>query len=683
MVTQYIEDKAIEQTAETEDPAIVIAHSISSTVELDYRAGTAHKTYEPPTWVRVLYGAAFQSKFPYSTNEDALEAGRLRRHIAGILTTYWFGVNLISPVLDVRREADGKMAFVTQLVEGDAPKDRRHARRFLRQLTTHFLQAGLPTWQVTPHNPRAIGNLIAAQDGVYRVIDLESNLVAPLMPVSGVIGAIRQGNFPAFDDIDVDRLNGYLAKHEHAITEALGRDRYDDLVASAAAYAAAAGRWHGSERRIISRSLRFALKLVDVPSWVRALKRTTNDSQKMADRLVSQGIEDWSAEGHLTPEQATNLRKASETPAVASALTHLGAHIAMTVPLRFPLGSIARFGWTIAMRASAEAKALLRKGSAKSARQEHTLLVATASLVPTFGAAAYMLAKPLRSNRALAMIAFDRMFRKMPAKLYGRLHMAPFMVYHAKLDAPERTRPSLKSLVAAVRARIAGLHSQRTPIAMVVVPNAAIVIAGGIMYFGYGSRSIFNERGLMNTADALQLLVAGTAGIAAYVMFWKRGATASIAEQAGSMFWAISGAGLLFFAADDYFGLHERMGDWLAAHGHLVPLYTNSVDDVITMSFGATALMVLYVFRNELVADRQSSTLLCLGAASSAMMVAVDVYGFGPIRPLEFPAQVLGVGFFMLAYVTRLREVAGPAREREYVVAGAGTQEASPVTVTA
>ena len=39
--------------------SIVTAHSISSRVELDYKRGTASKTYTPPTWVKVLYASAF------------------------------------------------------------------------------------------------------------------------------------------------------------------------------------------------------------------------------------------------------------------------------------------------------------------------------------------------------------------------------------------------------------------------------------------------------------------------------------------------------------------------------------------------------------------------------------------------------------------------------------------------
>ena len=164
----------------------------------------------------------------------------------------------------------------------------------------------------------------------------------------------------------------------------------------------------------------------------------------MADRFVQRGIETWVEEGHIDQAEATRLRVASNTPEVASALTHLGAHIAITVPLRFPLGSIARAGWTVVMRTQAEWRALFnKKYSAASARQEHTALVAGVSLIPGLGAAAYMLSKPLRSNRELAVIAFDHMLRKTPFRLYQRLHVSALTVWQAKQGA-EVARTSLR-----------------------------------------------------------------------------------------------------------------------------------------------------------------------------------------------------------------------------------------------
>ncbi len=637
---------------------VTVAHSISSTVLLDSVAGTAHKTYAPPAWVRVLYRLAFQAPFPYSSNADALEAARLRREIAGRLMNYWSGVDLVAPVVDVPREADGSMAFVTRLVPGGAPVDRRHARKFLRTVTDRFLDAGLPTWQVTPFNPRAIGNLIASPDGSYRVIDLESNLVAPLFPVTGIVGMARQGTFPVFDDIDVQKLNDYLARQQSAITAALGAPYYDALTRSAASYDAAARRWHGSEPRLISRALRFGLRLVDVPQWARGLRRMASNGRAMSDKMITSGIDDWTAEGYIAEDDAVALREQAKTPEVASALTHLGGHVAMSIPLRFPLGSIVRPAWTLALRAKAEWGALRRKGSAGSARREHTLLVAAASAVPGFSAAAYMLSAPLRSNRVLAVIAFDRPMRKLPFRLYRRLHLAPVMAWQAGIGVTRSAgKCSPRGLVASSSARIASLRPLAPAIAGLLAVNLAVVVAGGIVYFNEGTRGNFDERGLMNSPDAAQLAIAGVLGVYAWMAFWRtRGDHAPIDEAAGILFWGIAGAGLILLAADDFFGIHEVVGDWMA-HAAMIPLFTNTADDIMTLTIAVTGLSVLYIFRHEIVAARPSSTLQLGAVGASVLMVATDAYGFGVVRGLEFPAQVSAVGLLLLSFWSRSREV--------------------------
>ena len=645
---------------------VVTTGSISSTVELDYDKGTAHKTYEPPAWVRALYRLAFQAPFPYTANHAALEAARQRRRIVGALTKFWFGRDLVSPVLDIHDEDDGRHGFVTELVRGTAPRDKKHARKFLKELTRRFLAVGLPTWQVTPYNFRAVGNLIEEEDGSYHIIDLESNLVAPLMPLSGIVGAIRQGNFPAFDDIDTARLEAYLAEHAEEIEEALGEEESRALHQAAAAYANAAEEWHRGEARILGRSLRLALKLVDVPSWLRGLRRVTQNGQLKADTFIRNGIDEWVTENHLSDAEAARLRQALRTPEVAEVMTHLGAHIAMSVPLRFPLGSLARAGWTVVMRAKAEWAALRRKQPAGSAREIHTLLVALVGLVPGFGAGAYLLAKPLRSNRALAVIASDRLLRKLPLRVYARLHLSALTTWFARPAAPktsERRRPALGEVVSATRARVAALAHHGRFVGGVLAVNAAVLVVGGILYVGFDTPIVFVEGGLMNSLDAAELLLAGVFGLLAFATFWRGAAQrAPASEAAGIFFWGLSGLGLLAFAADDFFALHEKAGRLIAESLGTLPLSTNSekfdsADDLITLGIGVVGLAVLYVFRHELVARRHSSTLLVAAVATAGLMVAIDVYAKGWVQPFEFPAQVSAVGLLLLAYVMRYREV--------------------------
>ncbi len=123
------------------------------------------------------------------------------------------------------------------------------------------------------------------------------------------------------------------------------------------------------------------------------------------------------------------------------------------------------------------------------------------------------------------------------------------------------------------------------------------------------------------------------------------------------------------FAFDDLLSVHERVGAWATADGRTV-LGTNNVDDLITLGYGAVGLTVLAFFRRELLAIRASSTLLIVGVALSAVMLATDSFARGPLAALEFPSQVLAAAFLLLAQSVRRVEL------RETATAGAGMRAA-------
>jgi hypothetical protein len=256
-------------TTEGQTDEIVHTGSIGSSVDLDFRTNLAHKVYHPSRKVRILYWLAFQAPFPYVDNHAALEAARQRRTIVDILTKYWFGHHLVAHVVDIGHTPTGGHDFVTQLVRGSEPERERRAWRFLRQLDRKFLDAGLPTWQVTPYNPHAITNFVERADGTYRIIDLESSLVAVLYPLTGIWRLMRRGLFPSFDDIDVERLRGYVAGHANSIRAALRsanvEAEFDALNDAIDKYEVAAEEWHASEPRYVTRFFQHLANLVAAP----------------------------------------------------------------------------------------------------------------------------------------------------------------------------------------------------------------------------------------------------------------------------------------------------------------------------------------------------------------------------------------------------------------------------------
>ncbi|MCK9520820.1 MAG: hypothetical protein M0R74_17625, partial [Dehalococcoidia bacterium] len=222
---------------------VVLTGSISSHVRLDYDAGTAEKSYQPTPFVRALYRLSFQAPFPYGSNIAALQAAAERRNLVGRLTEYWLGENIVAPALSVRRETDGRLVLVTRLIRGTSPRDIVRAKALLATLTRRFVEAGLPAWQVASYNPRSLGNLIEREDGSFRIIDLESNLVTPFMSPRVAIRSIRSGPYPSFDEVDIPQLQAYLVANQDHIVETLGHVRASELLAAAEGYAGAQAAW--------------------------------------------------------------------------------------------------------------------------------------------------------------------------------------------------------------------------------------------------------------------------------------------------------------------------------------------------------------------------------------------------------------------------------------------------------
>jgi hypothetical protein len=257
------------EKARTDSPTIVHTGSISSAVDLDFEHNLAHKVYHPKGYVRLLYWLAFQAPFPYVANHAALEAARQRRIIVDRLAKFWFGHDLVADVVEIDDIPAGGHDFVTELVRGNEPPHKKKVWRFLKQLDEKFIEAGLPTWQVTPYNPHAITNFIETKDGTYRIIDLESSLVAFLYPVTGIPRLIRAGIFPSFDDVDVARLRQYVERHAGEIEGKLG-EGYGELAAAIDSYDTAADAWHAGEPRYTTRFFRTVLRVLETPlRWLR------------------------------------------------------------------------------------------------------------------------------------------------------------------------------------------------------------------------------------------------------------------------------------------------------------------------------------------------------------------------------------------------------------------------------
>ena len=684
-----------------------ISGGLASRVLIDRVHGTAIKKYQPPWFVSLLYWLAFQAPFPYVRNEASLRAARARRVIASRLTEFWFGTDQVAATVDIRCDEEGCI-FVTQLVDGDVPKDKKQARAFLRKIAPRFQEVGLPTWQVDPLNPKAVGNIIETPEGDYKIIDLESGVASPMMPIGQWIDAIKAGMIPVFDDVFVGKTRTYIEKHGSEIEAAVGPDRLRELQQATDEYQEYAEQWQAAELRIWSKLLRamlfvggillWPLKLLWPPNLYRAIRgavRQARGGRELATNWARGAIQRLVEEGSLDPEEAKMALRSLEAPETLGVLGHLGAHIAISIPLRFPLGSIVRFGWTVFFRLRVEVRGLLRRASdeeLRGGRQVHTFTVALLSALPGLGTFAYIAAEPLRKNRPLLAVLLDEALRKLPFRLYERQHLAVLTCWYAcsgpglaprmVKDRWHALRPHHLSQWVKDTAERLGPHLNLVR-AILAVNLVALTVAGTVFLLtgersadpgGVSWAATFGEFGPIQTLKAGQLLVGGVAGYFIYTRFWRLPQAEQRVDAPGSFFWILSGAALVWLSIDDYFQVHERLGDVLEEGlGITIPLLNNP-DDIIVLGYAVVAMTMVAIFLGELLRSRATFALLTTGVGLLIISLAVDFFVTEgtALAVVEDPTNVLGAGFIVSAYLVKLREVTSelPATSHPIVAGG-------------
>ena len=405
--------------------------SIASVVVLDPERGTATKVYKPPAVVRLLYWLAFQAKFPYEGNPEALQASAYRRKIASLLTVHRFGKDLVAPVTAVDC-ISGNYSLVTEYVPGKKVKNDEPTKRFLGQVAETFAEAGLSVWQINPRNPHAHTNLILTPEGDLKIIDLESAVVTVLPAPGQFRSALKSGNFPIFDDIAFPRLRHYITANQAAIETSLGPDGLAELKLATDQAEQTISSWKDSEPRIWGRLVSRTYKLLNWKAFFQNRIGGLAGADRAAEVFLSGGIDRWEKEGRLEPSKASALRDQISSGEARDAVHHLGAHLVLTVGFGIPLPgirSLARFAWTAAFWFKARARGSRRSDSESAQRVSniHTPLVMVVSLVPVLGAFAYLAAPPLR-QKVLIRLMFDQIGRKLPFRVYERMRLSQWLV---------------------------------------------------------------------------------------------------------------------------------------------------------------------------------------------------------------------------------------------------------------
>lgn len=234
-------------------PGATVKISFASTVFIDRESQTATKVYTPSLAVRALYWLAFQSKYPYSSNLASLIAAKYRRDVARRLTFHHFGREVVAPIIDIT-PVGSWFALRSELVIGDDVVRDRDSLQFLVEVKALFDSFGFPVWQVNHQSPSAYRNLIKTPEG-YKIIDLESGLPSPTPIIDSWRRTVEAGYIPMFDDIDFDRLKGYIDLYAGPLASSFGEEGMSLLRSDVDCLELATQLWKSGERRLWGRSI--------------------------------------------------------------------------------------------------------------------------------------------------------------------------------------------------------------------------------------------------------------------------------------------------------------------------------------------------------------------------------------------------------------------------------------------
>lgn len=397
-----------------------VAGSYASVVMLDPEMGTATKFYSPPLVIRIIYWMAFQAKFPYDANPHALEASKYRRQIAGLLTEYRFGKNFVSPILSTGC-ISGRPSIISKYVDGQEAPNDKSAQNFLKDVSVLFAAAGMPIWQLNPRNPHSHTNLIRRPNGDHYIVDLESAIVTPIPAKGQIMSSLRRGSFPVFDDIDFLRLRAFVSIHEAELSARLGEKKLEELNSAISQGEMAFNSWHGSELRLASRFIRFTYALLNWKDMFSKARAVITEADTKGEVFLSKGLDKWVEEGRISLAEADALKLELKSEEIHDAMKNLGVHVAISATLRFPFGSIVRPLWTLSIWFR-ELYRYARTGSKACLAfiKVHNPLVVLLSIIPGFGAFAYLVSKPLR-RVVLIRLMLDQIGRKVPFGLFAKL----------------------------------------------------------------------------------------------------------------------------------------------------------------------------------------------------------------------------------------------------------------------
>lgn len=219
----------------------------------------------------------------YSWNEDAAWAAHYRRNIVVELSEYWFGDKLrVAKSLGVKWNDEYKAyELYTELINGRNASlhhpfsEQREwelddlVNNIMKPLQKNLIESGFDglAWQAGYGNPVALNNFLLENNGkngnTWVWIDLESGVpaLAPLNLVNLVDYYLPKSikhRRPLFDDVDINKLRGYIKTHKQDLERKIGNGRYSSLYDNIIHLESHQKRWKSVKRA--DRSITYQLK---------------------------------------------------------------------------------------------------------------------------------------------------------------------------------------------------------------------------------------------------------------------------------------------------------------------------------------------------------------------------------------------------------------------------------------
>jgi hypothetical protein len=173
------------------------------------------------------------------------------------------------------------------------------------------------------------------------------------------------------------------------------------------------------------------------------------------------------------------------------------------------------------------------------------------------------------------------------------------------------------------------MTSTRRALAFCLTLNGFFVVAAvvlGLIRSANGNPSRYFGEGRWTTAvSCMQLLI--VAFFAFRVFLCRRAPT----NGPGARLWLLIALGFVFLAADDALQIHEQIDSIIHRRFHWKSTaLTDRIDDAIIALYGLIGLVVLWIYRRELLQFRSMLKALAVGGVCAVVSIACDTLSNRP-----------------------------------------------------